>query len=327
MEYRRLGKTNLEVSLLSLGSGGPNQFGQVRHVRRSVIKDLVRQALDLGINFFDTASVYRESEAILGQTLHGVPRDRYLLATKIFPQQDRTLMRPEQVRPLIERSLRSLRVDQIDLLQLQRVTPETYSATLDRLMEELDRLRSEGKFRFLGVTESSLRDPEHRMLDLALRDDIFDTIMLAYDLNNASAADTVLPIAKKKDIGVIAMAAARRLVPRSTGERLGLLSRALLGLVTSPPAPNHLTRRLQGLASMLRPGPAKYAAASPRASGGEPLRMPAAGYTFAVSHPGISTVLTGTNNPAHLQENLAAALAPPLEPEEIEGLRSLLRSA
>ena len=85
MQYRKLGRTGLMVSLLSLGSGGPNRFGQSRHIPRENILRLVRHALDLGINFFDTASGYGRSESLLGEALRGVPRDRFYLATKLSP--------------------------------------------------------------------------------------------------------------------------------------------------------------------------------------------------------------------------------------------------
>ena len=76
MEYRRLGRTGLNVSTLSLGSGGPNRFGQSLYAPAKNIIRLVRYALELGINFFDTASTYGQSESLLGEALQGVPRDR-----------------------------------------------------------------------------------------------------------------------------------------------------------------------------------------------------------------------------------------------------------
>lgn len=85
MEYRRLGRTGLNVSILSLGSGGPNRFGQSLYGSGKNIIRLVRQALELGINFFDTASTYGQSESLLGEALQGVPRDRYFVCTKVLP--------------------------------------------------------------------------------------------------------------------------------------------------------------------------------------------------------------------------------------------------
>lgn len=82
MEYRRLGRTNLDVSLLGLGSGGPSQLGQRSGVPESEVYTLVDTALGLGINLIDTAAAYRESEAILGRALKGKPRESYVVCTK-----------------------------------------------------------------------------------------------------------------------------------------------------------------------------------------------------------------------------------------------------
>jgi len=291
-----------------------------------VIRDLIREALDLGINFFDTGSVYGDAETQLGDALQDLPRDRYVLATKIRPPRGQKLMRPEEIRPLVEKSLKRLRVDEIDLFQLHRVTPETYLPTVERLLPELDQMRSEGKIRFLGITESSVLDPTHRMLERALEDEFFDSIMLAYDPCNVTAADTVLPLAREKDVGVVIMGAARQLVPRSMSQRLRLLPRAVVGLFTGPPDLTRASRRVRSLGSLLRPGLARSTGTVPRASPGPPLELPASSYTFALSHPAVTTALTGTNDPAHLRENVDAALAPPLTAEDLDRLRRLMRN-
>ena len=70
------------VSLLGLGTGGANVFGQARGAGVAEARTLVRRALDLGVNLFDTAQAYRESEVLLGEALAGVPRSDYVLATK-----------------------------------------------------------------------------------------------------------------------------------------------------------------------------------------------------------------------------------------------------
>ena len=81
MEYRKLGRTGLSVSVLSLGSGGPNRFGQSRYTHRNNILRLVRHALDLGVNFFDTARAYGCSEERLGKAFKG-RREDAVIATK-----------------------------------------------------------------------------------------------------------------------------------------------------------------------------------------------------------------------------------------------------
>lgn len=82
MQYRRFGRTDLQVSLVGLGSGGPSQLGQKSGVLEADAARVVRRALDLGINLIDTSAAYGESEVILGRALKDVPRDRYVLATK-----------------------------------------------------------------------------------------------------------------------------------------------------------------------------------------------------------------------------------------------------
>ncbi len=324
MEYRRLGRTGLNVSTLSLGSGGPNRFGQWLYAPAKNIIRLVRHALELGINFFDTASTYGRSESLLGEALQGVPRDRYFVSTKVQPLYRHTIINAAEARRQVERSLQRLGVEELDILHLHRVSPESYEETLDRLMPELENLRSAGKVRYIGITESSGRDPHHRMLKRALQDDLFDTVMVAYNLANSCAEDEVFPLAVTNDVGVIGMVAARHLVTRNTGERIKLFSRALAGLVTSPPGPDKLIFRLKEALSVLRRPRVRQATPVTRENCEESLVLPVAGYTFAASHPAIATVLAGTTDPAHLQQNLAAVLAPALTTGEIERLQMLL---
>ena len=74
MQYRILGRTNLKVSLVSLGSGGPSHLGQKTGLTEIESRKFVRYALDQGINLIDTAAAYRESEVILGRALEEAPR-------------------------------------------------------------------------------------------------------------------------------------------------------------------------------------------------------------------------------------------------------------
>src|SRR6266545_5120954 len=85
MQYRRFGRTGLDVSVMGLGSGGPSQLGQGSGVVEADAHRVVRRALELGINLIDTAADYRESEAILGRALRGAKRDSYILCTKFTP--------------------------------------------------------------------------------------------------------------------------------------------------------------------------------------------------------------------------------------------------
>jgi aryl-alcohol dehydrogenase-like predicted oxidoreductase len=150
LRYRKLGSSDLVVSEISLGTWLSYGEGEVRarHVA------CVRRALDLGINLFDTANVYGwgEAERLLAEALKGVPRDRYLLATKLWGPMndaDRGLSRA-QVFKQIDGSLQRLRTDYVDLYQCHRYDEET---PLAETMEALSEVVRQGKVRFLGFSE------------------------------------------------------------------------------------------------------------------------------------------------------------------------------
>jgi aryl-alcohol dehydrogenase-like predicted oxidoreductase len=325
MQYRRLGKTGLNLSVLALGSGGPNRFGQSRYMPRKDIYGLVRRALDLGINYFDTASGYGDSESILGEALRGIPRERFHLSSKVFPLHENGVISAAETRQLVQRSLSRLGVDTLDILFFHRVPAEFYEETLERLLPTVQSLRAEGKVRHIGITESSTRDRQHTMLKRALRDDLFDTIMVAYDIAHCNADEEVLPMALDKDVGVIGMVVARNLVPGNAGERLKLRSPAPLGSVTSPPDPRNLIPRLRDALSTRLQSRPRAGITSAREDWKGSLELPAAGYTFALSHPALASVLTGTTNLVHLEQNVKVALAPRLTSREIAQLRKLLQ--
>ena len=150
MEYRRLGNSDLTVSDLALGSWLTYSGGVERE--RSVA--CVRRALDLGITFIDTANAYGRgtSESLLGEVLADVPRDSYVLATKVyFPMSDtdRGLSRA-QIEKQLDASLRRLRVDHVDLYQCHRYDHDT---PLEETMEALSAAVRAGKVRYLGFSE------------------------------------------------------------------------------------------------------------------------------------------------------------------------------
>src|SRR5437667_309524 len=112
MNYRVLGRTGLKVSLASLGTGGPSRLGQALHRDEAEARRVIQRALDLGVNLFDAAPNYGDSEAILGRALSTVPRDQFLVATKVAPWVD-----VEGLADSCGRSLRRLQVETIDILQ------------------------------------------------------------------------------------------------------------------------------------------------------------------------------------------------------------------
>ena len=150
MEYRRLGRSDLEVSEISLGSWLTYGVG----VEADAGRACVERALDLGINFFDTANVYGRgaAEEFLGETLSGIERSSYVLATKVFfpmSRKDRGLS-AAQIHKQIEASLRRLRTDYVDLYQCHRYDRDT---PLAETMGALTDVVREGKARYVGVSE------------------------------------------------------------------------------------------------------------------------------------------------------------------------------
>jgi len=323
MRYRRLGRTGLNVSVLSLGTGGPNRLGQSRYVSRSHINRLIGLALDLGINLFDTSAAYEHSETRLGAALRGVPRERYFLAGKIFPWHHGKLLSAAEIRRIVDRSLKRLGVRELDILQLHRVRPDTYQVTRDHMLPELEKLRDQGKFRFLGITESTSRDPEHRMLQCALQDDLYETVMVGYHPANTAADQVVFPQASLRDVGVICMAAARTFIPRNASERMGVLGRTLAGLVISPPTdiPRLKARVKSAFADLVHSVPMQPGCQD-RGGNAQALLLPEAIFTFALMPQPVASVLTGTTNRSHIERNVIAALAPALSGEDLARLRA-----
>src|SRR5262245_61006903 len=137
MRYRRLGRTNLQVSLLGLGGGGRSRLGRASNATPEDIHRLVRAALDLGINLFDTAADYG-TEDILGDALRGVARDSVVISTKFGPTtRDGDFRDPADLRPTIERSLQRLHTDHVDVLYLHGVRADRYAAICERFLAPL----------------------------------------------------------------------------------------------------------------------------------------------------------------------------------------------
>jgi 1-deoxyxylulose-5-phosphate synthase len=150
LKYRQLGASDLQVPAIALGSWLTYSGG----VEKSQALACIHKALDLGINFIDTANVYGRgaAESVLGEALHGIGRTSYMLATKVFgamSETDRGLSRAQIVKQL-DASLRRLGTDYIDLYQCHRYDDET---PLDETMEALTTAVRQGKARYIGFSE------------------------------------------------------------------------------------------------------------------------------------------------------------------------------
>jgi len=159
MRYAKLGKTGLEVSVITLGCmsfGEPGGRGRPWTLDEAACRDIVRQALDAGINFFDTANVYSRgrSEEITGQALRDfVSRDEVVLATKVFmPMRsgpNSAGLSRKVIFAELEASLRRLQTDYIDLYQIHRWD---YGTPIEETLEALHDAVKSGKVRYIGAS-------------------------------------------------------------------------------------------------------------------------------------------------------------------------------
>jgi len=190
MEKRILGKTGLEVT--RLGFGGI----KLPRVSEDEAAALVDRALDLGVNFIDTARCYGDSEVKIGKVM-ARRREEVVLASKVIR---RSRADAEED---IATSLELLQTDCIDLYQLHDLSalPNYEQATgPDGALDALRAARDKGQIRFIGISAHDLT-----ILQEAIETGWFDTIQVAYNLANTAPAEQVLPGARELDLGVINM--------------------------------------------------------------------------------------------------------------------------
>jgi aryl-alcohol dehydrogenase-like predicted oxidoreductase len=158
MRYKRLGRTGLYVSELCLGTmtyGGKGFWEVIGKLGIDAVAGQLRTAFDAGINFIDTADIYHEgeSERLVGEALAqlGTPRDRVVLATKVFGRSgtdpNAAGLSRKHILDSIDGSLRRLRVDHVDLYQIHGFDPVT---PIEETLDALDAVVQAGKARYLG---------------------------------------------------------------------------------------------------------------------------------------------------------------------------------
>ena len=292
MEFTTLGRTGLEVSVAGLGCGGNSRLGLAAGKGEAHGVAIVRQALDLGVNYIDTARFYG-TEAVVGAAIRGRPRDSVVIATKHKVSRGGEPVGPAEIVAGLDHSLRALGTDYVDVYCLHTVLPDEYERVAAEIVPALKREQEKGKFRFLGVTEFAGHDPTHAMLQRALRDDHWDVVMAAFHLLSQNARQLVFPATRARNIGTLVMFAVRALfsVP-------GRLQQDVRALAAEGRLPGWLAEKAQPLDFLLGAGGAKS--------------VVEAAYRYARHEPGANVVLFGTGDPAHVEHNVRAILAPPL---------------
>lgn len=203
MEYRRLGRSGMKVSEISLGSW--QTYGG--YVEDKESEAVVDKAYELGINFFDTANAYHRgaAEVILAKALSKYPRESYVLATKVFVPMgdgpnDRGLSR-KHIMEQCDASLKRMNVDYIDLYQCHRYDPNT---PIDETLRALDDLITQGKILYAGVSmwsAAQLVDAVHTAKELNL--DRIVSNQPQYNMIHRGIEKEIVPISEREGIGQI----------------------------------------------------------------------------------------------------------------------------
>ena len=190
MRFQQLGNTGMTVSELGFG-GIP-----ILRLESGEAEKIVRHAFDRGINFFDTAYAYRDSEEKIGRAFAG-RRDKVIIATKTMRRDGAGAL--EQ----LEQSLQRLQTDYIDLYQLHQVAQESVWQTISApggALEVLQKAKVAGKIRFLGVTSHS-----RPMAIKLIQTGLFSTVQFPFNFIEVDAAGDLHPEARRLGMGILVM--------------------------------------------------------------------------------------------------------------------------
>ncbi len=279
----QLGRTGFAVTRLGYGAMELREPREPAFDRKAAQK-LLHTVLDSGINFIDTSPDYGDSEEIIGEALKS-RRDAFFLASKCgcpigSSSMDRRLhnyARPN-IRNGVEQSLKRLRTDHLDLVQIH-LSPSREELEKNDSIAELEALRQDGKIRFIGMSGTLPHLTDHIAMGC------FDAFQIPYSAIEPEH-DTVITRAAEAGAGIIIRGSVWRGIPHV---QVGVLERL---------------RRLVG--SILRRGSDLWQAANLEEllDGMSVMEFM---LRFTLSHPGQSTTIVGTTNPHHLADNVKAA--------------------
>jgi aryl-alcohol dehydrogenase-like predicted oxidoreductase len=306
MKQRRLGASGLAVSLAGLGC---NNFGM--RLDQDQTTEVVSAALDVGVNFFDTARSYGEgrSEEYLGVALSG-RREQVVLATKFGSAgiKDRG-SRAELLRSL-DLSLRALRTDYIDLLQLHVPDPRTPIA---ETLDALDAVVRAGKVRYIGCSNFTgwmLADASWTSATRSIQP--FVAVQNQWSLLQRAIETEVTAAAERFGLGVLPY------FPLASGLLTGKATRE-----SGPPAGSRLSdSRFQGA---LTPGNFDKVERLGRFAQDRGWSLTRLALSWLASQPVVSSVIAGATSPSQVAENAASTL-PDLSPEEVAEVGQLVEA-
>ena len=292
MHYTTLGRTGLRVSVAGLGTGGFSRMGLKTGKTEDEAARLVLDAVELGVNFIDTAPPYG-TEGVVGRALKSIPRDKVVVATKSTVHRNNEWWSPQRVVASLDNSLRLMGTDYVDVFNLHAVDPFMYEYARDTLAPALLEQKTKGKIRHIGLTENPILDHTNETLKRAVNNSVWEVFMVGFHMMHQGARKNVFPVTRKKGIGTLIMFAVRSIFadpPRVAREMKALAAKGLvepwLGKTDDPLG---FLVHEAGAANMIE-----------------------AAYRFARHEPGVDVVLFGTGDAAHLRTNVESLLKPPL---------------
>jgi hypothetical protein len=287
MERRRLGQTDIDASVLGFGGA---EIGYQR-VADSTVARLLGAAIDAGLTVIDTAECYDLSESLIGRAV-GHRRREVQLFTKCGHLEGwaRPDWRPESIFRSVERSLRRLQTDHVDLLQLHSCSERELRK--GDVIDALARVRERGQARYIGYSGDGAA------ARYAVECGRFDTLQISVNIADQEAVDHVLPRARARRMGVIAkrpLANAAWTYGRRPSEAYYQPYWTRLGKLAYP-----------------------FLSESPEVAAGTALR-------FTLSLPGVHTAIVGTTRPERWHQNAAAVACGPLPPAQVRRIRQRWR--
>ncbi len=305
----------MRVSEISLGTWAfGSEWGEVSDEDSYAA---LNRAVDLGVNFLDTADVYGDgrSERLIGRLLEERPNEEIFVATKAGRRLDPHTAEGydhEHLSSFVERSLKNLGVEALDLLQLHCPPTEVYRR--DETFEALDRLQEAGKIKNYGVSVEKVEEAR-----VALDYPGVKTVQIIFNIFRQRPADEFFPLAEERDVGVIVR------VPLASG----LLSGKMTAGREFPPD-DHRNFNREG-ESFDRGETFSGVPFEKGLEAAEELkRLVPEDYTLAqlalrwiLMHPAVSCAIPGARRTAQVEDNLAAAGMPPLDEETMDRIREI----
>jgi aryl-alcohol dehydrogenase-like predicted oxidoreductase len=323
MEMHVFGRTGMQLSVLGFGCGAVGGLmvrGDPRDQERAVAR-----AIEAGVNYFDTAVQYGngESEKNLGRVLQRLKPPNVVVGTKVrLPSGDFARI-AEAVAKSLDGSLARLRLDRVDIFHLHNAITEdgggealSVRQVLTEVVPAFERLRKQGKTRFLGLTAVGQTAALHQVIDAR----VFDSAQVVYNTLNPSAAVGLPANYPAQDYG--------RLFDHTKAAGVGVVGiRVLAGgalsglperhpIASAPPEPI-------GSAMSYDADIARARRLMPLVAEGFAATLTEAATRFALSHPAMGTILVGMATPEQFEGALAAVQKGPLPPAALERLSPL----